>query len=167
MLVESDRQAMAMTGGMKSNTFFASVGVGSWAQSVVLHYMAADSKNNRIVAVEPDTAACVKESLHCKKSTSIMTGHTIMAGMCCGTPSKIAFPSLQQGLHAAVAVTDRWAHKDVLYLRSKGVSAGPCGAATVSALRTYVMEVSHEERKDMVVVLFSTEGWRDYEVPAQ
>ncbi|EME81536.1 uncharacterized protein MYCFIDRAFT_118244, partial [Pseudocercospora fijiensis CIRAD86] len=164
MLTETDRQVAAVAPGVKPNTFFASVGVGSWAHAVVAHYKAAAS-DNRIISVEPTAAASLKESLHMRKLTPIKTRETIMAGMCCGTTSDIAWPVLKSGTHAALTVTDQESHESVQYLQQRGVNAGPCGAATLAALRKYVADVDPEERKSMVVVLFSTEGWREYEVP--
>ena len=164
MLTETDRQVASLTGGQRPNTLFVSVGVGSWAHSVVAHYKAADT-SNQIISVEPETAACLKESLHVNKLTSVKTGETIMAGMNCGTPSLIAWPVLRGGMHAAATVTDLEAHRDVEYLKKEGVNAGPCGAATLAAVRKYAGTVDAQARAKMVVVLFSTEGWRQYDVP--
>lgn len=164
MLTETDRQVASLTGGLKPNTFFVSVGVGSWAHSVVAYYKAADA-DNRIITVEPDTAASLKESLHMDELTSVETGETIMAGMNCGTPSLIAWPVLRDGVDAAVTVTDPEAHSDVEFLKKQGVNAGPCGAATLSALRRLAGSLDSERRKKMVIVLFSTEGRRQYDVP--
>lgn len=166
MLHETDRQIAAATNGKKASLAFASVGVGSWAHAVVAHYRAVNA-NNKIVTVEPDTSACFKESLHCGEITPIETGETIMNGMCCGTASTIAWPVLRDGAFAAVSVTEAQSHESVQYLQSHGVNAGPCGAATLAALKTICKEgvISEDERRDMVVVLFSTEGMREYEVP--
>lgn len=166
MLHETDRQVAAATDGKTANITFASVGVGSWAHAVVAHYKAANT-DNKIVTVEPDIAACFKESLHCGELTPIETGHGIMNGMICGTPSLIAWPILRDGSFAAVSVTEKQSHECVQYLESQKVNSGPCGAANLAALRTLCREgVLHdEERKDSVVVLFSTEGMREYEVP--
>jgi diaminopropionate ammonia-lyase len=162
MLSETDHQVAAF--GVRPNTFFASVGVGSWAQAVVSHYQAA---GNRIIAVEPTVAASLKESLHCGSPTAIETGETIMAGMCCGTTSLVAWPVLRDGVHAAVTVTDQESHRIVLELRALNINAGPCGAATLAALRKYVAHMTEEEKKSMSIVLFSTEGGREYDVPDQ
>lgn len=162
MLTETDRQVAEY--GVKPNTFFASVGVGSWAQAVVEHYHA---EGNRVVSVEPTVAASLKESLHCGSPTPIETGETIMAGMCCGTTSLVAWPVLHDGIHAAVTVSDLESHRDVLELQKQGISAGPCGAATLAALRKYVSQIPEEERRSISAVLFSTEGSREYEIPTQ
>jgi diaminopropionate ammonia-lyase len=163
MLTETDRQVAAQTNGKAANIAFVSVGVGSWAHSVVSHFKAANS-SNRIVTVEPTAAPSLKESLHCGKITPIETGETIMNGMNCGTTSSIAWPVLRDGTYAAVTISDIESHECVQYLQSKGVNAGPCGAANLAALRKLCVE--HDlQGENKVVVLFSTEGSRDYEVP--
>ena len=164
MLQEADRQIASQTDGKSASLAFASVGVGSWAHAVVAHYKAKGA-HNKIIAVEPNSAACFKESLHCGKITSIETGETIMNGMNCGTSSLIAFPEMRDGVYAAVTVTDVESHENVQYLQGKGINAGPCGAATLAALKKLCAETDVSDRKDTVVVLFSTEGIREYRVP--
>lgn len=88
-----------------------------------------------------------------------------MNGMNCGTTSLSAWPVLRDGVYAAVTVTDREAHREVQFLQAQGVNAGPCGAATLAALRKVCAEMDVKERLEAVVVLFSTEGMREYEVP--
>lgn len=164
MLTETDRQVFSQTGGRSADFAFVSVGVGSWAHAVVGHYMANDP-GNKIITVEPVAAPSFKESLHCGEITPIDTGETIMNGMNCGTTSIIAWPVLRDGSYAAITVTDVEAHKSLQYLQGKGVNAGPCGAATLAALRKLCAETDFQDRKDKVVVLFSTEGSREYEIP--
>ena len=96
---------------------------------------------------------------------SIKTSETIMSGMNCGTSSLIAWPVLRDGVYASVTVTDLEAHVCVQYLQSQSVNAGPCGAATLAALKKLCAQTKLPDRKDMVVVLFSTEGMREYAVP--
>ncbi|EGP86467.1 unnamed protein product [Zymoseptoria tritici ST99CH_1A5] len=163
MLTETDRQVAAIT-PENPNTFFVSVGVGSWAHSVVAHYTSANT-SNRIVTVEPIAAPSFKESLHIGYPTPIVTGETIMAGMNCGTTSALAWSVLRDGVSDAVIVGENEAHDAVEELKGLGVSAGPCGAATLAALRRFVERISAEEKAEMSVVLFSTEGAREYVVP--
>lgn len=165
MLQETDRQVAGFTGGKAASVVVASVGVGSWAHSVAKHYMAADG-GNKVITVEPESAACLKESLHCDAITSVQTADSIMCGMNCGTPSRIAWPVLRDGTYAAVTVTDRESHESVEFLRSNGINAGPCGAATLAALRKLCAEDVLPDREKAVVVMFSTEGMREYEVPS-
>ncbi|EME42267.1 hypothetical protein DOTSEDRAFT_154934 [Dothistroma septosporum NZE10] len=168
MLAETDRQIQTAQGGQspsQNSVYITSVGVGSWAHSVVAHYKAASS-SAFITTVEPEVAASLKESLHCKEITPVATGDTIMAGMNCGTTSKIAWPTLREGVGAAVAVNDVEAHQSVLELKAQGVKPGPCGAATLAALRKYLKEAGDSrDWSKSTVVLFSTEGEREYAVP--
>jgi diaminopropionate ammonia-lyase len=117
------------------------------------------------MTVEPTAAPSLAESLHIGQPTPIVTGDTIMAGMNCGTTSLLAWPVLKDGVSDAVIVTDQESHQAVQDLKGLGIGAGPCGAATLAALRKNVKNMSTEERSEMSVVLFSTEGEREYEVP--
>lgn len=168
LLRETDRQVAAHTGGGKMAMLaVAAVGVGSWAHAVVAHYKAADAENAMIVSVEPEAAASLKESLHCGEITSVVTGETIMDGMNCGTTSDIAWPVLRNGVHAAVAISDMESHRYVQELRDQGLNVGPCGAATLAALKKLCSEdiITQDEGARTVVVLFSTEGGREYRIP--
>jgi diaminopropionate ammonia-lyase len=165
MLVEIDQQLQDM--GISSATHaIPSVGAGSWAQAVVMHYKRM-SPPGCVVAVEPITAASLKTSLEAGKVTTIMTGHTIMNGMNCGTISSTAWPVLKEGIDASVTVSDIEVHHDLQYLHSQGVENGPCGAAPLSALKRLCRDKKDELRlgNTSVVVLFSTEGAREYIVP--
>lgn len=164
MLIETDRQVAAQTGGHEPGILFVSVGVGSWAHSVVEHYK-SKSAENKIISVEPVASASFKESLHVGQLTSIETGRTILDGMNCGTPSIIAWPVLRDGVSIAVTVADRESHECVQFLQLQGVNAGPCGAATLAALEKLCEESELSEREEKIVVLFSTEGIRAYEIP--
>ena len=167
VLRETDQQIAEQTNDAKLPTLaVASVGVGSWAHAVVAHYRAA-AATNKVLSVEPTAAASFAESLQCGEITPISTGHTIMNGMNCGTTSTIAWPVLRDGTYAAVTVTDLESHACVKELQARDVNAGPCGAATLAALRKACTEgvVTEEEKKGMCVVLFSTEGMREYDVP--
>lgn len=182
MLAETTRQIASQTGmPFPPTVAFVSVGVGSWAHSVVSYYKATSpspSGSNQIITVEPTAAPSFKESLHCGTITPIQTGETIMNGMNCGTTSLIAWPEMRDGVAAAVTVEDIEAHREVEFLKAKGVHAGPCGAATLAALRAVCaaadanadgesekLGLSRKQREAKVVVLFSTEGGREYEMP--
>ena len=163
MLIETDQQLRDLGIGPISHAI-ASVGVGSWAQAVVMRYKSA-TPTACVVAVEPDTAACLKASLEAGKIMPILTGSSIMNGMNCGTVSFKAWDVLQWGIDASVAVTDLEVHHDVQYLHDQGIMVGPCGAAPLSALRKLVGDKKLGLGRDAVVVLFSTEGERGYPIP--
>ncbi|KAH8727842.1 tryptophan synthase beta subunit-like PLP-dependent enzyme [Phaeosphaeriaceae sp. PMI808] len=165
MLIETDTQLQDM--GIEGVTHvIASVGVGSWAQAVTMHYK-SKSPSGTVITVEPVTAASLKTSLEAGKIVPIMTGHTIMNGMNCGTVSTTAWKVLKQGVDASVVVSDNEVHNDLRYLHGRHIRNGPCGAAPLSALRKLCQEKRGELGLDekSVVVLFSTEGARDYVIP--
>ncbi|ROT38578.1 Zn-dependent exopeptidase [Sodiomyces alkalinus F11] len=148
----------------------APVGVGSFAQAVVAHYK-SPGKTTKVVTVEPDTAACLWKSLAKGSPDAIQTSHTIMAGMDAGTVSSIAWPFLRDGVDASVTVSDHESHLAVQELveSSAAVLAGPCGAATLAALRR-LTSTPHDRQRlnltpDATVVLLCTEGRRPYPPP--
>ncbi|KAF2487446.1 tryptophan synthase beta subunit-like PLP-dependent enzyme [Neohortaea acidophila] len=163
-LNETDRQIAAQTNNKPATLAIASVGVGSWAHAVASHYTTLNPPT-KIITVESEAAPSFKESLHSGHITPLETGDTVMNGMNCGTTSLSAWPVLRDGVYAAVTVTDREAHREVQFLQAQGVNAGPCGAATLAALRKVCAEIDVKEMREAVVVLFSTEGTREYEVP--
>ncbi|TVZ79077.1 diaminopropionate ammonia-lyase [Streptomyces sp. BK340] len=142
------------------------VGVGSLAQAVITHYRSRPSERaSALLSVEPESAACVLESLALGEPVSVTTGDTTMAGLNCGTPSSIAWPYLRGGLDAAVAVADADSARAAGDLAALGVSSGPCGAASLAGLRAALTGADAEERRtalglgpSSVVVLLSTEG---------
>lgn len=162
MLREVDEQL-----GMTSHKIFVSpVGVGSLAQAVV-SYCKTAGRTSTVLAIEPHMAACLWESLQAGKSTTIETGSTILCGMNCGTVSAAAWPILKAGLDASITISDTEAHEALVYLKSMGVMAGPCGAATLAALR-YVAQVNPEAlylSPDSEVILICSEGARKYKEP--
>ncbi|KAF2835113.1 tryptophan synthase beta subunit-like PLP-dependent enzyme [Patellaria atrata CBS 101060] len=162
-LLEVDRQIKEQTGGKGITHAICSVGVGSWAQAITEHYK-AQTPRATVITVEPDTAACLQASLKADRMTQVNTADTIMCGMNCGTLSSIAWPVLREGVDAAVTVSDPEAHESVRYLQDQGLNAGPCGAAPLAALRKLVA-AKGADFADGIVVLFCTEGNRDYEIP--
>ncbi|KAB5549561.1 tryptophan synthase beta subunit-like PLP-dependent enzyme [Coniochaeta sp. 2T2.1] len=170
MLNESDGQVLDQTGSSSVTHAFVPVGVGSIAHAVTQHFK--DSKRTtghaKVVTVEPTTAPSLKTSLETEAISSIATEDTIMCGMNCGTVSTTAWPILKAGVDASVVVTDGESHQAVQDLKAMGVEAGPCGAATLAALRRAVLEKRDELGLDesSVVVLYCTEGPREYDIPA-
>jgi threonine dehydratase len=162
MLHEIDEQL----GDQQADLVVVPVGVGSFAQAVVSHYK-SPTRHSRVLAVEPDTAACLYTSLTKGDPVTIETTTTIMTGLDCGTVSSIAWPVLQAGIDASLTVSDLEAHEACRSLHSMGVSSGPCGSSPLAALR----RLSNEEKLALglnqmsVVVLLSTEGPREYQEP--
>lgn len=161
MLREIDEQLQ----GANPDVVVAPVGVGSFAQAVVTHAKGPGRKT-RVLTVEPETAACLNESLKQGQAWSIKTAPTIMTGMDCGTVSSIAWPMLKAGADASVTVSDYQAHTATEYLRACGVDAGPCGGATVAAVRglTQKQNESLGICEHSTIVLLCTEGARSYSI---
>jgi diaminopropionate ammonia-lyase family len=141
-------------------------GVGSLAQAVVTHYRRQGSATT-VMAVEPDSAACLWKSLREGESVSIRTTPTIMNGLDCGTVSTTSWPILQSGIGAAVTIADQESHEAITDFDNWGVHTGPCGAASLAALRRLgaVDKDTLGLTKDSVVVLLSTEAARPYKIP--
>lgn len=165
MFVETDEQLRA-AGVAAPDLVVAPVGVGSMAQACVTHYRHRDiATPPRVLSAEPDTAACVLESLRQGEPVSVATTGTIMNGLNCGTPSSLAWPLLRGGLDIAAAVTDEGCRSAMAALRKHGVESGPSGAATFAALAGLLEEPDAADVRrslnigpDAVVVCFSTEG---------
>ena len=152
--------------GLSATILTTPIGVGSLGHAVV-SFAKSKSRKICVIAVEPDNAACLHNSLKTGDTSPINTTETIMAGMNCGTVSPISWPLLRQGVDASVIVSEWEAHVAVQYLQKYGVNAGPCGAATLAALRRVAAEDpgSAGLGTDSLVVLLSTEGAREYNVP--
>ncbi|KAK4681175.1 hypothetical protein QC764_105190 [Podospora pseudoanserina] len=172
MLTEYETQIREQTDGQRGATHaFVPCGCGSIASAVTQFFRDAKREDDvKVVVVEPDSAACLLASLERGEDSTVETGdETIMCGMNCGTLSGSAWEVLGKGVEAGVAVTDKEAHRAVVDLENEGVEAGPCGAATLAGLRRVCADVSAREKlglgAEAVVVLFCTEGKREYEVP--
>lgn len=169
MLEEIDLQASEMAGGRQVTHVIVPVGCGSIAQAVVQHFkaVARGGGDVRVIAVEPTTAACLKASLEANDMVTVETGDSIMCGMNCGMLSTMAWPILKKGVDVSVVVSEVESHKAVEELDRLGVQAGPCGAASLAALRRLCEEARGECAldEDSVVVLCCTEGSRKFEVP--
>jgi diaminopropionate ammonia-lyase len=134
-------------------------GVGSLAHAAVL--FSRSRPGCRVVAVEPDVAACLRASLVAGAPTTVPTGTTSMAGLNCGTPSYLAWPDLERGLAGAVVVDETAATHAISELAALGVDSGPCGAASLAALRVLAAEPARSLLglgPASSVVLLNTEG---------
>jgi len=158
------------------------VGVGSLAQAAVAHYRGSVtaegwlgrgqnsapgqlSSATAVLAVEPDTAACLLASLRAGRPATIPTANTIMAGLNCGSVSASAWPYLSEGLDAATAVTDGAARRAAADLAAAGISSGPSGASSLAGARAALAGPASPGRRaelgvasSSVIVLLNTEA---------
>lgn len=139
-------------------------GVGSLLQAAIIHYRRVSARSNAtVLSVEPADAACVLASVEAGRRTGVSTGHTVMAGLNCGTLSTLAWPYVDRGIDWCVTVNDSEATAAAQDLAAMGVDAGPCGAASLAAL-SGLPDVSAGDvdlglSPDATVVLLVTEGF--------
>lgn len=159
---EADAQ-LRDAGVVSADLVVVPTGVGSLLQSAVAHHR-RNSLNltPSILSVEPESAACVLASVRNGRLTSIPTGATIMAGLNCGVPSSLAWPLIEEGLDAAVAVSDDEAGNAMNDLHALGVRVGPCGAASLAGVRAVLTRPDRRAALAIdsrsVLLLISTEG---------
>lgn len=163
LLAEADSQ-LAAAGVGRLDVVAVPVGVGSLAQAVVGHYRSHPDAPS-IVSVEPEAAPAILASLHAGRAVSVNTRATIMAGLNCGTPTDIGWPTLHAGIDTAVAVSDEDAARAVHDLQRLGVDSGPCGASTLAGLRC--LASVNTLSPDATVLLLSTEGREANPLPSE
>lgn len=167
-------QQLGTLGRQQPDVVAVQMGVGSLAMAVVQHYRTAD-RVTQVVGVEPLRAACVLQSLEAGKLTEIPGPHTsIMAGLNCGNTSPLAWPYLQGGLSAAVAISDTQARAAMCLLAQEDVVSGESGAAGAGGLLALCVGNDAEEIRtrlgitpESTVLVISTEGATDPEAYAR
>lgn len=144
---------------------FVQAGVGALAAATMQHYAAA-GHGARFAVVEPLQAACLLESAVSGGPISLASSQgSIMAGLNCGTPSTVAWPTVEAHTDVYLAVSDDRTRESMRLLARAGVESGESGAAGLAGL----LEAgdSDEARRalaldeDAVVLLVSTEGATD------
>jgi diaminopropionate ammonia-lyase len=160
LFIEADDQ-LAELGLPPATLVTAPTGVGALAEAAIDHYRRGAHRPT-VLVVEPDTAACVMESLHAGHTVEVTTENSIMKGLNCGVVSPGAWPALRDGTDAAVLVTDEQAAEAVRDLQALGIDAGPCGAASLAAVRVVcanpVWRAEAGIDADSVLLLLSTES---------
>jgi diaminopropionate ammonia-lyase len=143
------------------------VGCGSLAAAAARHGAATGAA---VVGVEPVTAACLTASIAAGEPTVVETPGTTMAGLDCAELSTSAWPTLRQGVHGMITVSDAETHAAMRSLAGQGLEIGDCGAATLAALEALATEEECEDLRRVVgmgtetrVLLVATEGASDPE----
>jgi diaminopropionate ammonia-lyase len=140
-------------------------GVGSLAAAAARFAARADV---HVLAIEPETAACLSASLEAGAPVSVPTPGTVMAGLDCAEVSAAAWASLLHGIDGTITVSDDEAQAAVRELAATGHHVGASGAAPLAGLRVLCGEpkCSRLRRKvglgpDTHAVLLATEGVTD------
>ncbi|KAF3009590.1 hypothetical protein E8E13_006300 [Curvularia kusanoi] len=152
--------------GLRPHLVITPVGVGSLAHAVVRHCKSG-SRQCAVLSVEPESAACLYESMVEGAPKTVSTAETIMEGMNCGTLSSAVFGDLKRGVDACATVSDLESHQAVQYLSQVSVNSGPCGSAALAALQKLSDTPAHHNllSQDSVVVILNTEGLPYYNTP--
>jgi diaminopropionate ammonia-lyase len=145
------------------------IGVGAFAASVTRHFRSPGvSPRPKILGVEPARAACALASAEAGGIVHLPGPHgSIMAGLNCGAPSVVAWPTVSRGIDLFVAIGDDWAREAMRMLAGAGIVSGETGAAGLAGL----LALSQEEggrrtlglTEETRVLVFNCEGATDPE----
>ncbi len=149
----------------KPTHIFLQVGVGGFASAGVVW-----AKNwcpcSRIICVEPNEADCFMESIKNNKISSC-TGNvnSIMAGLNCGYPSKIAYPIIKNNTDYFLSIDDDCATHAIRIMFNSGVISGDSGCA---GLAGYLYVSQNENLRKILqinesstILFVNTEGHTD------
>lgn len=132
------------------------MGVGSFAAAIVRGL----DPSTTIVGVEPTRAACVLAGIEAGEPRQTRAPQdSIMAGLNCGTPSRVAWNDLVSGIDWFTTVTDRDAEDSMRALAAEGLVSGESGAAGLAGLLVFGHDIGL--RPTDRVLVFSTEGATD------
>ena len=149
-------------------------GVGGMAAAMVAGIARYLDHIPQIIIVEPDSAACVLESIKKGKIEKIsIEKESIMGGMSCGEVSLVPWEILKNSVHFCVTVSDDYISKTVKYLANKEFSeekiiGGECSTPGIASL--IGLNNDHEIKKKINlnensnVLLFGCEGDADEEL---
>jgi len=153
----------------KPTHIFPQVGVGGFAAAVLGYYSSVFGNDRPIsILVEPNAAACLLQSARNGRRTKVKTGDTVMAGLCCGEPSALAWPILYNYADYFVSIPDDVASYGVRILAypkspDRAIVSGESGAAGVGCL-THILKANPDFVKKLgitrnsIILLFNTEG---------
>lgn len=151
-------------------------GVGALAAAAAWYYRAIRHDFQvKLISVEPLAADCLLRSA--RRGQALVSveaeSDTIMAGLNCGTPSRVAWPLIRDAFDAFVAIPDSFAIEAMRTAYNPTdddarIISGESGAATMAALLAMSCEASLAECRqalglsaDCTVLLLNTEGDTD------
>ena len=149
-------------------------GVGGMAAAIVAGIAKYLDYVPQVIIVEPDSAACVLESIRTGKIEKIsIKKESIMGGMSCGEVSLIPWEILRNSVHFCVTISDEYISKTIKYLANKVFSdekiiGGECSTPGITSLvglsndNEVKKKVNLNESSN--VLLFGCEGDADEEL---
>lgn len=154
---------------------FVQCGVGS-LPAAILYYCLINYETAKpvFINVEPNDAACVFESIKNKKIVSLTNKmNSIMAGLCCGTPSEIAFDILFEHAEFFIKCSDEITELGMNILGKQPfgdtrIISGESGAVTTGLVYSLMTNENYRNFREKMglnhnskILLFSTEGDTD------
>ncbi len=106
--VLAEEIATQFSGDVASHVFVAA-GNGTLAAATCARlWQRLGARRPELVSVEPIRSDCVRRSLQADAAVTLDdAGDSVMDGLVVGTPSRVAWPILQSGLDAAIAIDDK------------------------------------------------------------
>ena len=149
-------------------------GVGGMAAAMVAGIVRYLDYIPQIIIVEPDSAACVLESIKKGKIEKIsIDKESIMGGMSCGEVSLVPWEILKNSIHYCVTISDDYISKTIKYLANNQFSdekiiGGECSTPGIASLVGLINNPKTREtinlNEDSCVLLFGCEGDADEEL---
>ena len=149
-------------------------GVGGMAAAMVAGIARYLDYVPKIIIVEPDSAACVLESVKEGKIKKIsIEKESIMGGMSCGEVSLVPWEILKNSVHFCVTVSDDYISKTVKYLANNSFSdekiiGGECSTPGIASLVGLSNDLEVKNKislnENSNVLLFGCEGDADEEL---
>ena len=154
----------------KIDVILIQIGVGSLASAIIEFYKHENCNGSPIIlGIEPLGVACAKESVKVGKIVTINGPYnSIMAGMNCGTISKISWPIILAGIDGFIEVSNDFAIKGMKAFANEGLISGETGASGLGGL----LEITEQDNGKLFrtqfnlnensnILIFSTEGATD------
>jgi diaminopropionate ammonia-lyase len=145
-------------------------GVGAFAAAVARHFRRPGVTSlPKLVGIEPTTADCLFQSASAGRLVSVPGPHdSIMAGLNCGRPSLVAWPTLSKAVDLFVSIPNEPTRKAMRLAAGSSIVSGETGAAGLGGLHELLRSEEAEEacRKlgvgaETRVLIFNTEGATD------
>lgn len=113
---------------------FLQAGVGGLAGGLVNHIRLSWPHQPLIIIVEPETAACLLQSVRAGAMTQIKAPGTNMGRLDCAEASMLAFEILRNTADAFITISDEEAERAVDTLKAAELATTPSGAAGYAGL---------------------------------
>ena len=149
-------------------------GVGGMAAAMVAGIARYLNHVPKIIIVEPESAACVLESIKSGKIEKIsIEKESLMGGMSCGEVSLVPWEILKNSVSDCVTVSDDYISKTVKFLANcefsdKKIIGGECATPGIVSLIGICNDVEIKKKiylnEDSNVLLFGCEGDADEEL---